>query len=321
MIDFLYSVLVNWNLKDDTLACVESLLAAGAIPGQVVVVDNGSTDGSPQALHERFGSAVHVIESGQNLGFGGGANLGIRYALDRGAQWIFLLNNDTVVAPTLFAAFQQVNTAATGFSILAPLILYHDAPDKIWYLGDRLVPTSLITYSLQRDRKDRGQLPALASVDFVCSCGMLIKRDVFATIGLLDPRFFMYADEVDFCWRARSRISSGLRHTSQDVAQSFDERQPRPADNTLFAHTQPNLVLPALCALVSEATALRIYSGARAAHCVGRSITRTANADSTPGSRLGRRLDGARLFVSHFSATGGDAAVISPMIPQDLVGD
>lgn len=240
MIDFLYSVLVNWNLKDDTLACVESLLAAGAIPGQVVVVDNGSTDGSPQALHERFGSAVHVIESGQNLGFGGGANLGIRYALDQGAQWIFLLNNDTVVAPTLFTAFQQVNTAATEFSILAPLILYHDAPDKIWYLGDRLVPTSLITYSIQRDRKDRGQLPALASVDFVCSCGMLIKRDVFATIGLLDPRFFMYADEVDFCWRARA---AGFRLACATQAKmwhkvSMSANRDRPATRYLRIRNQ-----------------------------------------------------------------------------------
>jgi GT2 family glycosyltransferase len=204
MIESLYSILVNWNLKDDSLACVDSLLAAGATPGQVIVVDNGSSDGSAQALRERFGAAVHVIESGRNLGFAGGANLGIRYALDQGAAWIFLLNNDTVVAPSLFAEFQRASAASAKFSILAPLILYYDMPDRIWYLGDRLVPTSLITYGLYRDQIDTGQLPPLVPVDFICGCGMLIEREVFDTIGLLDPSFFMYAEEVDFCWRAHA---------------------------------------------------------------------------------------------------------------------
>jgi GT2 family glycosyltransferase len=204
VIESLYVILVNWNLKQDTLDCVASLFAAGALPGQVIVVDNGSSDGSVQALRERFGAAVYVVESGQNLGFAGGCNLGLEYAFDRGAQWIFILNNDTLVDPALFVEWARAADAGEGYAIISPLILYYNAPERIWYLGDRLVPASLITYSIGRDQIDRGQFPPLVPVDFVCGCGMFVQRAVFERVGLFDPSFFMYAEEVDFCQRART---------------------------------------------------------------------------------------------------------------------
>jgi GT2 family glycosyltransferase len=204
MIGSLYAVTVNWNLKQDTLECVASLLAAGVPMGHVIVVDNGSTDGSTPALHERFGDAIHSIESSKNLGFGGGCNLGIEYALDQGAEWILLLNNDTVVAPALLVEWLRAVAAHPDYAIIGPLILEHHAPDRIWYLGDRLVPTSLITYSIARGQIDTGRLAAFIPVDFVCGCGMFVRREVFEQIGFFDPSFFMYAEEVDLCWRARA---------------------------------------------------------------------------------------------------------------------
>jgi len=203
MIAGLYAILVNWNLKGDTLACVESLLDAGAPAGQIVVVDNGSSDGSPQALRERFGVAVHVMESGQNLGFAGGCNLGIEYALGQGAEWLFILNNATVVDPAMFAEWKRAVDASPAYAIVAPLILYHADPQRIWYLGDRAIPGSLITYSLGRNQLDRGQFAPLVPVDFVCGCGMFTRRAVFERVGLFDTGFFMYAEEVDLCQRAR----------------------------------------------------------------------------------------------------------------------
>src|SRR5262245_21225912 len=123
--------MVNWNLKQDTLDCVASLFAAGALAGQVIVVDNGSIDGSVQALQQRFGAAVQVIESGHNLGFAGGCNLGLAYALERQAKWVFILNNDTVVDPALFAEWERAASSGAGYAIIAPLILYFNAPDRI----------------------------------------------------------------------------------------------------------------------------------------------------------------------------------------------
>ena len=204
MIESLYAVTVNWNLKQDTLECVASLLAAGVPAGHVIVTDNGSTDGSTPALREQFGDAVHIIESGENLGFGGGCNRGIEYALDQGAEWIFLLNNDTVVAPTMFAEWSRVVQANPDYAIIGPLILEYQAPDRIWYLGDRLIPTSLITYSIARGQSDTSRFPEIIPVDFVCGCGMFVRRAVFERIGTFDPGFFMYAEEVDLCWRARA---------------------------------------------------------------------------------------------------------------------
>lgn len=204
MIKSLYSVIVNWNLKDDTITCVESLLAAGVAVGQVIVVDNGSSDGSVQVLQERFGSAVHLVVSNQNLGFAGGNNLGIQCALEQGAQWVLLLNNDTYVAPTFLTELENAVRYDERLGILGPVILYNDFPDQIWYFGDRLIPGLLATVSLYRGRRDHNQFPLLVPVDFVSGCGMLIKSDVFRTIGFFSTAFFLYGEEIDFCWRART---------------------------------------------------------------------------------------------------------------------
>jgi GT2 family glycosyltransferase len=203
LIESLYSVIVNWNLKEDTLICVDLLFKAGAAPGQIIVVDNGSSDGSVAALQERFGSSVHLIQSGKNLGFAVGNNLGIQQALDLGAKWILMLNNDAYVAPAFLTEMQNAILRDEKLGIIGPVILYHDSPDRIWYFGDRLIPGSLATISLQRGHMYDEQFPALVPVDFVSGCSMLVKSDIFRKIGLFDPAYFMYGEEVDFCWRAR----------------------------------------------------------------------------------------------------------------------
>lgn len=203
MIESLYSVIVNWNLKEDTRICVASLFAAGAKAGQVVVVDNGSTDGSVVELCQRFGVSVQVLPSGQNLGYGGGANLGIEFALTRKAEWVLLLNNDTQVAPTFLVELEEAVTPDKQFAIFGPVILYSDVPNRISYFGDRLIAGSLATVSLYRDKEVPDQLPPLVPVDFISGCAMLFRADVFKRIGLFDSSFFMYGEEVDLIWRAR----------------------------------------------------------------------------------------------------------------------
>jgi len=203
VIESLYAVIVNWNLKEDTLTCIDSLFAAGAIAGQVIVVDNGSSDGSVSALKEHFGPSVHIIQNQQNLGFAVASNLGIQHALDQGAQWILLLNNDTYVAPTFLTELASAVQSDARLSVLGPVILYHDFPDRIWYFGDRLLPGLLATHSLYRGHIYQERFPFLVPVDFVNGCGMLVKREVFQRVGFFDRAYFMYGEEVDWCWRAR----------------------------------------------------------------------------------------------------------------------
>lgn len=199
----LYSVMVNWNLKADTIECVRSLLAAGLPAEQIVVVDNGSSDGSVSALREEFGPALNILEAGSNRGYAAGVNLGARRALALGAEWVLLMNNDTVVAPTFIQAFERAPAAAQAIDILAPLILYLGDPGRIWYCADRLISGTLMTRSLYRNRTLSAGLPDVVPADFVNGCGMLVRSTVFETVGFLDESLFMYGEEVDFCWRAR----------------------------------------------------------------------------------------------------------------------
>jgi len=203
MSNWLYIVIVNWNLREDTLACVNSLIEAGAKPDHIVVVDNASTDGSVEALKQTFNSELTIIESNHNLGFAAGSNLGAKFAIDQGAVWVLFLNNDTVVASNLLVELEAITQNYTNFSIIAPIIYYYDQPDIIWHLGDRLVPGTFTTINRFRGKKDPGNLPNVVPVDFVTGCGMMVRKDVFDRIGFFDSSFFMYAEEIDYCWRAR----------------------------------------------------------------------------------------------------------------------
>jgi GT2 family glycosyltransferase len=198
-----YPLIVNWNLARDTIACVNSLLAAGATPGQIIVVDNGSNDGSAATLRRELGDAITLLTSPQNLGFAGGNNLALRHALARGARWLMPINNDTIVAPNFLNALSAAIGAHPEHQLIGPLILYHDEPERIWSLGDRLLPGTLLTRSLWRNRVVPANLPPFLEVDFVNACCFVVQRAVLERVGLFDARFFMYAEDADFCWRVR----------------------------------------------------------------------------------------------------------------------
>ena len=199
----IYPIIVNWNLATETIPCIESLFAAGVAAGQLVVVDNGSQDDSVAQLTVRFGQQIHLIAHPTNLGFAGGNNLGIQWALDAGAEWVLLVNNDTVVAPTFFQELLAAVEQHPTHQIIGPLILYDQEPNRIWSLGDRLIPGTLITRRLWHDVLIPETLPAFIDVDFLNACCILIQRTVFEKIGLLNAAYFMYAEDVDFCLRAR----------------------------------------------------------------------------------------------------------------------
>ncbi len=196
-------VIVNFNLKKDTAECIKSLLKANASLEQIIVVDNGSTDGSVAYLREEFGEDLDCIEALQNLGYANGANLGIQQSLNTGAELILVMNNDTVVAPDFLLELKNIARQNPEYAIFGPLILYFDQPNKIWYFGSRLFPGTMMAFSQNRYRENMNKFPAVVPIDFVNGCGMMVRREVFERIGLFDTSYFMYAEEVDLCWRAR----------------------------------------------------------------------------------------------------------------------
>ncbi len=154
-------------------------------------------------LRARFGTEITLLESAENLGFSGGNNLGIRRALTDGVEWVLLANNDTVVAADFLTQLMTVAECLPSHRLLGPLILYYDEPQRIWALGDRTVAGTLITRSVLRNDLVPPNLPAVEPVDYLTACGLLVHREVFERIGLLDEHFFMYAEDADFCRRAQ----------------------------------------------------------------------------------------------------------------------
>jgi GT2 family glycosyltransferase len=195
-------VIVNWKLPDDTLACVASLLADGVPPAHIHVVDNGSADGSAERLARELAEGVVLLHSAVNMGFAGGNNLAISAALDAGAQWVLLLNNDTVVRPGLFAALAAAQRLAPDVRLWSPLILFHDDPGTVWAVGDRWVAGTLATRSLWRNQPRPEDPPDVVRVNSLTACALLVHAEVFRAVGLLDERHFMYGEDSDFCLRA-----------------------------------------------------------------------------------------------------------------------
>jgi GT2 family glycosyltransferase len=196
-----HAVILNFNLKDDTIECINSLFQAGVPLTRIIVVDNGSLDGSVEALGETFGHALHVISNPANQGFAAGMNIGIQYALHQGAASVLILNNDTVIDSQMVETLVDAGQRLQAADILAPAIFYHDTRDRIWRLGDRRIPFLPMPLTVRTSTNTVVNMKPFR-VDYVTGCGMLVRRQVFDQIGFFDTRYFMYGEDADFCARA-----------------------------------------------------------------------------------------------------------------------
>ncbi|MDA8100286.1 MAG: glycosyltransferase family 2 protein [Nitrospiraceae bacterium] len=202
-------IVLNWNGLEDTAACLESLAKVAYKPVEIIVVDNGSIDGSQRFLRENYPWAT-LIETGQNLGFTGGNNVGIRHALERGVDYILLLNNDTVVAHDFLDALVKTAVRRPDVGILNPKIYYFDPPEMIWYAGGELSLYRGISKHFGFRQIDHGQFDSEQEVTFVTGCAFFIKREVVEAIGLLDDYFFCYSEDADWTIRTRKAGYKGF---------------------------------------------------------------------------------------------------------------
>lgn len=198
-----YVVILNWNLKEETAECVNSVLRSDYSPFRVLIVDNGSTDGSVEFFRSEFPD-LEIIANQENLGCAAGNDVGIEHALCRDADYVLLLNNDAIIDRGSLREMVAVGESEIEIGILAPLILRHNNQDKIWYLGHREHRLLPIPRGLTKGQVNKCQFASAIIVDYVSGCAMLVKRGVFEGIGLLDPTYFMYYEDADFCRRART---------------------------------------------------------------------------------------------------------------------
>ena len=196
-------VVLNWNGRDDTLACLDSLAAVDGAP-PVVVVDNGSVDGSVEAIRAAH-PGVPLIETGANLGFSGGNNAGIRHALDAGAEWVVLVNNDATLRADCVTALQAEAAAHPEAGVLSGKLFFADPPGRIWFAGQGY--NTLTGYAGRPygyGKPDAPEYSQPREVDRAAGALMAVSRAAIDAAGLLDEGLFAYVEDVDWCLRIRA---------------------------------------------------------------------------------------------------------------------
>lgn len=210
-------VVLNWNGRKDSLECLKSVGQLSTVSCQLktVVVDNGSTDGSVQILKKKF-PEVEFIETGNNLGFAGGNNVGIKKAVAGGADFVLILNNDTTIDKDFLVHLVKAADCHKDAGILSPMIYF--APgfefhkDKyskqeqgrvIWYAGGVIDWNNVLASNYGVDDTDIGQYEKEREVDFATGAAMFIRREVIEKVGMFNEKYFLYLEDADFSQRIR----------------------------------------------------------------------------------------------------------------------
>lgn len=193
-------IIVIWNGVDDTIECLRSLQAEGYPHKQVIIVDNGSVDGSAELI-KKEGFDVQMIQTGENLGFTGGNNVGLVAAQDAGAEYAFLLNNDTTIEPGAIAALVAAAEKSRSGAIFAPVMHYYDSPTEVWFAGALLSLSrgEAVHNNFLNPRKEAAPYAS----PWVSGCAMLVRMAAVDEVGGLDNRFYLTWEDVDWCLTMR----------------------------------------------------------------------------------------------------------------------
>jgi GT2 family glycosyltransferase len=199
---FVYVVVLNWNGAGVIHECLESLLAMDYPNYAVAVVDNGSTDGSPDDVERAF-PQVELIRLKENLMYAGGNNAGIERALERGAEAILLVNNDTVADWELLTHLVRGLREEPRAGVVGPKIYYYDEEDTIWSAGGKVIVPLGFVHHIGIRKPDSGRYSSRRAVDYLTGCCMLMRSEALRAVGPLDPSYVIYSEDVDWCLRAR----------------------------------------------------------------------------------------------------------------------
>jgi GT2 family glycosyltransferase len=209
-------VVATWNQTDMALACLAALEAAGVALADVWVVDNGSQLAVLPRIRERF-PAAQTLRLAENRGFTGGYNAGVRAALAAGVDAILLLNDDALIEPDTIPQLRATLLEDERIAAVSPKVYFDGTPHIIQSVGLRVDRDSGHAQTLGVDEPDRGQHEQPADRDALFGCVMLIRRQAWEQVGEFWEPFFNYAEEVDWCLRAR-HLGWRLRYAPSAVA-------------------------------------------------------------------------------------------------------
>lgn len=219
------AVILNWNAWPDTIACVESLLASRLVPGRIVICDNGSADDSVARI-EAWGrgrddfaslSGAEAPPAGEssapivflklpyNGGYAYGNNLGMRYAIERsGAEFVWILNNDTVVESEALVRMLEVAQGHPDVGIVGAQLLRHDAPDTVQAMGGGyIIPVICHDTQLAGGTKAVHGTREPIPLDHLVGASLLVRAEAIRDVGYIDETYFLYREETDWCIRMR----------------------------------------------------------------------------------------------------------------------
>lgn len=193
----IFIIILNYQQTELTIRLLNSCCKLTYPNYEIIVIDNGSTDQSAQIIASSFPD-ITIITNDLNLGYAGGVNVGLHYALEKNADYVLLLNNDTIVAPDMLS---HLVTCAEQFHVaaVAPIINYEENPEIIWSAGAN---QQSLTLDIKDNKEGQRYQPGeVYEVDYATACGLLIKSETLRDVGLFDEQFFMYYEDLDWCWR------------------------------------------------------------------------------------------------------------------------
>jgi GT2 family glycosyltransferase len=226
----IYIIVLSWNRCDETIKCIESLERQSYLHFRILVIDNGSTDGSAGALNA-LGDRIDLIASPENLGYAGGNNLAMRQAFEKGASYVWLFNSDAVAGPEVLSQMVAVCEADRGIGLASPLIREED--DGIQFAGrlfDLAVPDTTSTEDIAQARAWQMSYPDRIALT---GTAMLVSRALYERIGGLDETLFAYWEDTDYSIRS---ARTGFRNVV-----AFDTTIFHPGKATI---TAPDAVRP-----------------------------------------------------------------------------
>lgn len=195
-------VVLNWNSGEMTAQCIRSLLGMRARDYEIIVVDNGSNDGSVEFLRQEF-RKITVAPQDRNLGFAAGCNVGIKLAAERGVEYVLPLNNDTVVDPEFLTELERLAEEHPQAGVISPKIFFWDLPDRFWWAGGEFSLWTGIIKHVGWKERDEGQFNGPRRLDWATGCAMLMRCDALRRTGLFDERFFGNGEDLDLSLRMR----------------------------------------------------------------------------------------------------------------------
>jgi GT2 family glycosyltransferase len=194
-------IVLNWNGLADTLECLDSLACQDYAALRVHVVDNGSAESEADTI-ERLHPSVKVLRQGRNLGFCAGNNVGIKQALAEGADYVLILNNDTIVPENLISELVRRSATLTDAGAVSPLIMHYPERERVWFAGSVWESETAGFRHLYAGRTlDELELHEPYPTAYACGCCLLVRSEVLRRVGLMDERYFAYYDEADWCSR------------------------------------------------------------------------------------------------------------------------